>query len=77
MREWLRNSRVEKNMTMKELGERLGISESYYSSIEAGIKMRRMDISFAVALSSALDIPIAEIIRLESDDSMTNCSPEH
>ena len=34
MREWLRNARNERNLTLKELAEKLDISESYLSTIE-------------------------------------------
>lgn len=66
MREWLRNLRIEKGYTMKSLGEKLGVSESYYCSIENGTRQKKMDISIMIALSSALDIPIAEIVQMES-----------
>ena len=36
MRDWLKNLRIEKKLTMKELASKLGISESYYCAIENG-----------------------------------------
>lgn len=65
MREWLKNSRKEKGITMSELANKLGISESYYCLIENGERQKRMDISLLAKLSDALNIPIAEIVALE------------
>ena len=67
MREWLKNSRTEKKLTMKELGLKLGVSESYYCSIEAGTRQKKMDLTLVAALSSALDLPIAVIVQKESE----------
>lgn len=65
MREWLRNSRNEKGLTMKELGAKLGISESYYCAIESGVRQKDMDLTLVAALSAALDISVADIITYE------------
>ena len=66
MREWLKNSRSDKGMTMKELGKKLGVSESYYCSIEAGTRQKKMDITLISGLAVALDLPVAEIVKMES-----------
>ena len=65
MREWLKNLRTEKKMTMKEMGAKLGISESYYCTIENGERQKRMDMMVVSGIAYALDIPVAEIVRLE------------
>lgn len=65
MREWLRNSRNEKGLTMKELGAKLGISESYYCAIESGTRQKDMDLTLVAALSAALDMSVADIITHE------------
>ena len=65
MREWLKNARTEKNLTMKEIGSKLGISESYYCSIENGTRQRRMDYALVAALSAILEIPIDAIAQRE------------
>lgn len=65
MREWLKKLRVEKEMTMSEMAEKLGISESYYCLIENGERQKRMDISLISKLSNVLEIPIAELVNLE------------
>lgn len=69
MREWLKNSRNEKGLTMKELGAKLGISESYYCAIESGTRQKDMDLTLVAALSSVLGISVADIVIYESGGS--------
>lgn len=65
MREWLKNARTEKNLTMKEIGAKLGISESYYCAIENGTRQRKMDYALVAALSAILEMPIDTIAQRE------------
>lgn len=65
MREWLRKSRKDKQITMSDMARKLGISESYYCLIENGERQKRMDISLLTNLSDILGIPISEIVKLE------------
>ena len=67
MREWLKNARTGKNLTMKEIGSRLGISESYYCAIENGTRQRKMDYALVAALSAILEIPINTIAQYEKE----------
>lgn len=69
MRSWLKNAREERGETMKTLAEKLGISESYYCSIENGVRQKRMDVSLASKLSVALGMPIVDIIANEKNGS--------
>ena len=66
MRHWLKKLRTEKNLTMKDLAERLGISESYYCSIENGERQKRMDIAFVGKLAEVLNISVYAIVDLEA-----------
>lgn len=65
MRVWLRELRNSKGLKMKELAERLGISESYYSAIESGERQKTMDLTLAAGLAVILEIPVADIVREE------------
>ena len=65
MREWLKSLRIEKGYRLKEMGERLRISESYYAMIESGERQKKMDLTLASGLSVILGISVAEIIALE------------
>ena len=62
MREWLKEARLKKGLTLKEMGENLSISESYYCNIEKGNKQKDMDLSLADGISKALDIPLKKIL---------------
>lgn len=66
MREWLKTKRTEKGLTMAQMAEKLSITESYYSYIEAGERQKKMDVSLVGKLSAALDIPVEEIFRQEA-----------
>ena len=50
------------------MGEKLGISESYYCSIENGSRQKRMDISLAFGISAILGIPISKIAEKEQQE---------
>lgn len=65
MRDWLKEKRCEKGYTMKEISEKLCISESYYCAIESGDRQKKMDMAFASSLATIFGIPIAEIVELE------------
>lgn len=67
LREWLKKSRKEKGITMLDMAEKLGISESYYCLIENGERQKRMDISLLIKLSEALDLSITEIVHKEEE----------
>lgn len=67
MRKWLKVLREDKGLTMKEMGKKLGISESYYCSIENGTRQKKMDMTLAAGLSAVLSVPVAEIVRHEQE----------
>lgn len=66
MREWLKAKRTEKGLTMAQMAEKLSITESYYSYIEAGERQKKMDVSLVGKLSAALEIPVEEVFRQEA-----------
>ena len=66
MREWLKEKRTERGLTMKQVAAQLEITESYYSLIESGERQKKMDISFAKKLSEILDMPAERIFELEA-----------
>lgn len=67
MRSWLKNIRREAGLTMKQVSEKLGISESYYSSIESGVRQQKMDLLLASGLSSIFKVPVAQIVEWEHE----------
>ena len=66
MRGWLKDVRTEKSMTMKEVSQKLGISESYYCAIERGKRQKNMDMSLVYGLASVFGMRIADIVELEA-----------
>ncbi len=65
MREWLRDLRNQKGLTMKNIAEKLGISESYYCAIENGERQKKMDMLLASGLSAILEVPVSRIVQLD------------
>lgn len=53
MRDWLYELRNSKGMTLKQMGEKLGISESYYQQVEQGKRQKNMDIALITRIASA------------------------
>lgn len=68
MREWLKEKREERGLTMKDMAEKLGISESYYCLVESGDRQKKMDIMLVSGLSAALKIKVADIVKLEQQN---------
>lgn len=67
MRDWLKDLRTKKKLTMKEIGSKLGISESYYCAIENGCRQKKMDMVLISGLSSVLGISVSKIVQLENE----------
>lgn len=68
MREWMKAARKEKKLTLKAVGEALGISESYCCAIENGERQKRMDLMIVNGLAEIFGMSVAEIIRLETEN---------
>ena len=68
MRNWLKEKRVEKNLTQDQMAEQLGISLSYYNLIENGERQKKMDLSIANQLSVILGMTLKQIIELEGKE---------
>ena len=66
MRDWLKEKRTERGLTMAQMAERLDLTESYYSLVESGKRQQKMDIVLAAKLSTVLAFPIDQIVELES-----------
>ena len=67
MRDWLKEKRVEKNLTQDQMAEQLGISLSYYNLVENGERQKKMDLSIANQLSVILGMTLMQIIEKESE----------
>ncbi|WP_144511526.1 helix-turn-helix transcriptional regulator [Bacillus sp. FJAT-22090] len=49
MRHWLKNARINRVKTQYEVAESSGISRSYYTKIELGIKTPTVDVAKKIA----------------------------
>ena len=65
MRTWLKDTRENLGLTMKDAAQRLDITESYYSRIERGDRQKNLDGDLAFRMSKAFDISISDIFKNE------------
>ena len=69
MRDWLKQKRTEKGLTMAEMAAQLDLTESYYSRIENGDRQKKMDVTLLCKLSDVLGMTTDEIILLERTEA--------
>lgn len=67
MRDWMKKARKDAGLTLKEVGVRLGISESYYAQIESGNRSKSLDITMAAKLAEIFGLSIDTIINYEKE----------
>ena len=65
MRDWLYNLRNSQGLTLKQMGEKLGISESYYLQVEQGKRQQNMDIVLITRIAAATGKGEKEIVDME------------
>lgn len=66
MRNWLKEKRIEKGMSQQNVAEKLEMTQQYYNLIENDERKKDLDVSLLTKLSNIFEIPVEEIIRLES-----------
>lgn len=66
MRTWLKEKRQAAGLTMAQMAEKIGVTESAYSKIESGERQKRMDIEIARLLASAFGVTVDDIATFES-----------
>jgi len=66
MRDWLKAQREKKGYTMKEMAEKIGITEAYYSYIESGDRQKKMDITLVAKLADIFRLKVQQIVEFES-----------
>lgn len=67
MRTWLKEKRQAAGLTMAQMAEKLWITESYYSNIEAGKRQKELDLTIAAQLAHILHMSIEEIVACEKE----------
>jgi len=65
LRGYLKQLREEKNVSQRNVEERTGFSQQYYSLIESGERQADMSLSVMKKLSEAFDVPLEFIIEEE------------
>ena len=65
MREFLRELRKERGLSQDEISKRMGLTQSFYSMIETGERVERMNLEMAVKLANTLGIDSGEFIKRE------------
>lgn len=65
MRRYLKNLRRKRKLTQQETADKLGVSLSYYNSIENGNRQKNMDLLLANKIAKTLHVTVSFIIREE------------
>ena len=65
MREWLKEARLARKLTQKQMADVVGVTEAYYSLIESGDRQKKIDLTLALRLGTALGLSIDEVAKLE------------
>lgn len=67
MRTWLKEARLKRNLTCKQMGERMGITESAYFYIEQGKRQNPMGLDIVSKLATALDMDVSIVVKKETE----------
>ncbi len=70
----IRRERQDRQLTIKELGEKAGLSEIYVGEIERGQKYPSAKVLESIA--SALDLDLADLLELMADEIRGERQPE-
>ena len=65
MREYLKEARLKRSLTMQDVADSFGISRQYYEMIESGERQRKMDITLIAKISDLFGIPMETVIENE------------
>lgn len=68
MRTWLKEERVKQRLTQKQVADAIGVTESFYSLVEANKRQKKMDITLAARLANVLGMEVNEIVRKEAEN---------
>lgn len=66
-RRWLRSLRNEKELTLRELGDRIGMSEGNMANIEAGRRrISGLDVSMLTKIATATGTRVSNLLEAEA-----------
>ena len=67
MREYLKQLRIAKNMSMQDVADAFGISRQYYDMIESGERQKKMDFTLVTKISTLFGISLEKIAEYEQE----------
>ena len=67
MRNYLKSLRENNGLSQQNVENITGIKQQYYSLIETGERQQDMSLSVMEKLSSALNVPLDEFIKMEQE----------
>src|SRR5258708_13565181 len=70
----IRRERQERRLTIKELGDKAGLSEIYVGEIERGPKYPSSKVLESIA--GALDLDLADLLELKAEEIRSERQPE-
>src|SRR5579884_3412124 len=70
----IRRERQERNLTIRELGEKAGLSEIYVGEIERGQKYPSAKV--LESLAAALDLEVADLLEMMADEIRREREPQ-
>ena len=65
MRTWLKELRISRNMTQKEMAQKMGITEAYYALIENGQRQKKMDVTILAGIAKATGTSVGRVAVME------------
>lgn len=72
MREFLRDLRKERKLSQDDIAKRMGLTQSFYSMIETGERVERMNLEMAIKLANVLGIDSGDFIEREMEWELEN-----
>lgn len=67
MREYLKQLRISKEMTMQDVADAFGITRQYYEMIESGDRQKNMDFTLVTKISTLFGISMEQIAEYEQE----------
>ena len=66
MRDYLKQLREDRGLSMQDIADKLDISRQYYQMIESGERQKKMDITLVRGIATALNVSLESIIEEEN-----------
>lgn len=67
MRSWLKDLRLNRELSQQNVADKLEITQQYYNMIENGERQSKMTIETAQKLATVFDVPLDFILENEKD----------